>query len=84
MITTDALKYLPQTGLDRRGWSAVRRQNVNPDHAGMPPVVVCGSAANRSTCCGAQRRAGFVWRGMELSPILVAGENRYARKPGIR
>jgi hypothetical protein len=49
----------------------------------MPPVVVCGSAANRSTCCGAQRRAGFVWRGMELFPILVAGENRYARKPGF-
>jgi hypothetical protein len=28
--------------------------------AGMPPVVVCGSAANKSTCCGAQRRASFV------------------------
>jgi len=24
MITTDALKYLPQMGLDPRGWSAVR------------------------------------------------------------
>jgi len=39
----------------------------------MPPMVGAFSA-NRSICCGTQRRADLclLWRGMGLSPILVA------------
>jgi hypothetical protein len=52
----------------------------------VPPVAALGSPANRSICCGTRRRACvcFVWRGIDLSPILVAREIECARKPGIR
>jgi hypothetical protein len=52
----------------------------------MPKVAALGSPANRSICYGTRRRAcvRFVWRGIDLSPILVAREIGCARKPGIR
>src|SRR5215831_16321445 len=55
----------------------------SPDQAGM---VARGPAANRSICCDARRgvRSGFVWRGMNLSPILVAREDRCAQKRDVR
>jgi len=44
------------------------------------------AVANRSICCGARRRAGvcFVWRCMDLSPILVARESWCTQKRDIR
>jgi hypothetical protein len=51
----------------------LRRQ---PGPAGMPPISVRGSPANRLICRGAPRREAvcFVWRDMDLSPILIARE----------
>ena len=67
-----------------RSVSATRVSIGSPDHVGMPPIVVRGSPANRSICCGARRRAaiGFIWRGIDLFPILTAREILMRPKAG--